>query len=405
MLYSLHAYMFWHIDNTIITIAIFVMTVLIHLFYSKYYSFKSRWNIVFFAVLAVLFGTHGNFNNYIFNVINLFPFLSFVFLKDKIKQSVFDSWRKAFCVIITISLGWYSLVVIAGVELPFIMDFYGDLTADSYYIAKNYIGFIQLVSFYSGIELERFQSIFLEPGYLACLIVMCFFIDGFEFKQRKSNVILLIALILTFSVAGYLLFVAFFVAYKVKNSRYNVASISGMVVAASLFVLFASVYNGGDNQLKKQVIDRFQYDSDRGTIEGYNRTTEDFDEYFTNFIIGPDVLKGNVKDYQMRFADQAAPNVGIKYYIVVYGLIGLLSYLVLLLSFFIRMVKKSYLTISYFALWFIIFARGNFVMWMTGFLITYVYGLIYLNEKSINRNNEYKSKSNSILSSPVSSNS
>ena len=109
MLYSLHAYMFWHIDNTIITIAIFVMTVSIHLFYAKHYSYKNRWNIVFFAIIAVFFGTHGNINNYIFNVINIFPFLSFVFLNDNLKYSVFDSWRKVFCAIIAISLGFYMV--------------------------------------------------------------------------------------------------------------------------------------------------------------------------------------------------------------------------------------------------------------------------------------------------------
>lgn len=380
MLYSLHAYMFWHIDNTIITIAIFVMTVFIHLFYAKHYSYKNRWIIVFFAIIAVLLGTHGNINNYIFNIVNIFPFLSFVFLNDNLKYSVFDSWRKFFCAIIAVSLVFYLLVT-GGVSLLYLPDFYGDITSASYYLAQNYIGLIRLVSIYDGSVLERFQSIFLEPGYLACLIVVCLFIDGFDFKKRKSNIILLIALILTFSVAGYLLFAAFFVIYMVKNSRYKFASIFGLIFLTSCVYIIATVYNGGDNQINNQVIERLQYDSDRGTIEGYNRTTEDFDDYFTKFILGPDILMGDAKGFEKNFAGEGA-NVGIKYYIISFGIFGLLSYVLFLLSPFLRIVRKSYLTLSLFVLWFIIFARGNFVMWMTAFLITYFYGLISLNEKT-----------------------
>jgi len=371
--------MFWHIDNTIITIAIFVMTLFVHLFYAKYFLYKHWWHIVFFAIVAILLGTHGNINNYIFSVINIFPFLSFMFLKDEFKKCVFDSWRNVFSAIIAVSLVLYLLVT-GGVNLPSFPDFYGDITdADSYYLARNYIGLIQLVNAYSGDILDRFQSIFLEPGYLACLIVMILFIDGYSFKERKSNIILFIALILTFSLAGYFLCAVFYVVYMVKNSRHRYASVFGLFFVTISFLLLASIYNGGDNQINNRVISRLQYDNDRGTIEGYNRTTQEFDEYFSNFMLSSDVLMGDAKGFERNFAGEGA-NVGIKYYIVVYGMAGLLSYLLFLYSPFFRMTRKSYLALSFFVLWFIIFARGNYVMWMTAFLITYIYGLISLNE-------------------------
>lgn len=373
MLYSLHAYMFWHIDNTVLTLIIVSATILVHIFYAKFYLYKNM-NIALFAILAVLLGTHGNINGYFFNVVNIFPFLSYLFLKDNYKYSVFFSWRKVFNIIIAVSLICYIMVTI-GVNLPYMMDFYGDTTSDSYYLVKNYFVFVQLSSSFTEIPLERFLSIFLEPGYLACLIVMIFFIDGFKFKENKSNCILLTALLLTFSIAGYILFVIFYLIRKMKDSKYRLLSILGVLGLVCAIYLYGTFYNGGDNEINNQVLARFQYDEQRGTLEGYNRTTEAFDAYFNKFISSSSVFVGDPISYNRLFQGGGA-NVGIKYYIMVYGLLGLFAYCLFLYSPFVKIIKKSYLTLSFMLLWFIIFARGNFVMWMSAFLITYVFGLI-----------------------------
>ena len=373
MLYSLHAYMFWHIDNTVLTLIIVSATILVHIFYAKFYLYKNM-NIALFAILAVLLGTHGNINGYFLNVVNIFPFLSFLFLKDNYKYSVFFSWRKVFNIIIAVSLICYIMVTI-GVNFPYMMDFYGDTTSDSYYLVKNYFVFVQLSSSFTEIPLERFLSIFLEPGYLACLIVMIFFIDGFKFKKHKSNFVLLAALILTFSIAGYILFVIFYLIRKMKDSKYRLLSILGVLGLVCAIYLYGTFYNGGDNEINNQVLARFQYDEQRGTLAGYNRTTEAFDAYFNKFISSSSVFVGDPKSYNRLFQGGGA-NVGIKYYIMVYGLLGLFAYCLFLYSPFVKVIKKSYLTLSFMLLWFIIFARGNFVMWMSAFLITYVFGLI-----------------------------
>ena len=266
-------------------------------------------------------------------------------------------------------------MVTIGVNLPYMMDFYGDTTSDSYYLVKNYFVFVQLSSSFTEIPLERFLSIFLEPGYLACLIVMIFFIDGFKFKENKSNCILLTALLLTFSIAGYILFVIFYLIRKMKDSKYRLLSILGVLGLVCAIYLYGTFYNGGDNEINNQVLARFQYDEQRGTLEGYNRTTEAFDAYFNKFISSSSVFVGDPISYNRLFQGGGA-NVGIKYYIMVYGLLGLFAYCLFLYSPFVKIIKKSYLTLSFMLLWFIIFARGNFVMWMSAFLITYVFGLI-----------------------------
>lgn len=372
--------MFWHIDNTVLTLIIVSATILVHIFYAKFYLYKNM-NVALFAILAVLLGTHGNINGYLFNVVNIFPFLSFLFLKDNYKYSVFFSWRKVFNIIIAVSLICYIMVTI-GVNLPYMMDFYGDTTSDSYYLVKNYFVFVQLSSSFTEIPLERFLSIFLEPGYLACLIVMIFFIDGFKFKENKSNYILLTALLLTFSIAGYTLFVVFYMIRRMKNSKYRLRAILGVACLVCAIYLYGTLYNGGDNDINNQVLARFQYDDQRGTIEGYNRTTEAFDVYFNKFISSSSVFMGDPISYNRLFGDGGA-NVGMKYYIMVYGLAGLFAYCLFLFSPFIRLIKKSYLTLSFMLLWFIIFARGNFVMWMDAFLITYIFGLIAIEDEHI----------------------
>lgn len=378
MLYSLHAYMFWHIDNVIITLTILTATICVHIVYSKYYSYDGK-HIAFCLLVAVLMGTHGNMNNYIFNIINLFPFISFLFLKEEQKYCVFYSWRRIFIVIVAISLVCYIFIHL-GISLPYTIDFYGDLTGNHYYVARNYFLLIQLQSIYTDIALERFQSIFLEPGYLACLIVMMFYIDNFKFKGRKSNIILFVALILTFSIAGYLLFVLFYMIRIMKNNRYKILSIVGVSSLILGVYLYGMYYNDGNNEVNTQILGRLQYDNERGTIEGYNRTTEVFDAYFDNFILSSKVIMGDYQGYERLFAF-GGPNVGIKYYIVVYGLLGLLSYCLFLYSPFFRTIRRSYFTLAFMLLWFVIFARGNYVMWMNAFLITYIFGLIVVEKE------------------------
>ena len=378
MLYSLHAHIFWHVDNTVITLAILLFTVVIHFFHAKYYTYE-YFGIAVFAIIAVILGTKGNLNGYLFNVISIIPFLSFVFLKKEYKYGVFNAWRTVFCVIIGVSLFFY-LLILAQVELPYTIDYYGDVNSDSFYSARNYFVLVQLSNWYTDIALDRFQSIFLEPGYLACLIAMMLFIDGYSFRKRKSNLLLLIALFLTFSLAGFLLFTVFYLVRVLKNSKYRFVSMTGLILLIFSIYVYGTNHNGGDNLINQFILERLQYDSDRGTIEGYNRTTEAFDEYFSEFIFTPSVVLGDAKVFESRFAGDGA-NVGIKYYIVVYGLVGLFSYILFLLSPFFKMVRKTYLTSALFVLWFIIFARGNFVMWMSAFLITYIYGLLILNEQ------------------------
>lgn len=376
MLYSLHAYMFWHIDNTILAFVILSLTLIIHFLYTNFFGYQCKM-IALLAIVAVLFGTHGNVNGYVFNVINLFPFLSFLFLYDEYKYSVFALWRKAFWVVILFSLIAY-LIALAGVNLPYFPDFYGDINKSSYYLMYNYVFFVEAKSIYTGVVSDRFCSIFLEPGYLACLIVMLFFIDGFKFKERKSNYVLFIALLFTFSVAGYLLFIVFYMIRVMKNSRYLLVSIVGLFTLISSIYLYGTFYNDGDNDINHRVLERLEYDEKRGTVEGYNRTTKEFDAYFDEFFFSSKVLMGDVDEYNVKFA-KGGPNVGIKYYISVYGLLGLFSYVLFLFSPIGVLVRKSYFSLSFLGLWLIIFARGNFVMWMSAFLITYIYGLYALN--------------------------
>ena len=368
-LYALYAYPFWHMSELTMPFVLFGATLLMFLLGKRYFKFR-HFDVIVIALIAQLLGFRGNLNGVIESVIKMLPFFTFIFLKDEYKSSLYSFLRNAFVIMLAISLTGWTLHLL-GFSLPYYIDEYGwsDRRNDVQYVYQNYWVFLLNMRL-EDLILNRFSCIFLEPGYLGCLMAVFLYLEKFNMKKISSWIFLL-SLIMTFSVAGYVIALFAFVLPFFEKSRHRVLYILVVVVVSIGFYEFFSNYNQGENPVNELILERLFVD-DSGNLAGYNRTDEAFDRWFAqDFVYGLDVVFGNHQRYLDLFAGDI--NVGWKYYVANFGLVGLIFYLYYL--FFLMRKRPSYRSFVLFMVYLLIFARGHFFNFSSIFMILYYVGI------------------------------
>jgi hypothetical protein len=276
-----------------------------------------------------------------------------------------------FACIIAVSLGCY-LILFLGYQLPYtIIEWPYDNS--SYFPFINYRLLLVPSKFYI---FYRFQSIFTEPGHLGMVSSFLLYVN--KYKIKKPDVcIILIGLLLTFSLAGYLLLFLGYCFYQIITFRKVLRKIIILIIV-SVVLGCVGVYmylNYPDHPITKLIISRLEYDEEKG-IAGNNREVVSFDNYYSrNFIGSLDMIWGMS---EKKFSEKVPGAVGVSYkgYFMYYGFFGILSLLLFYLSlvfsgksrFVIGMFllyAASFLQRSYYALWeielflFVIVVKGE----------------------------------------------
>lgn len=379
MFYSMHASLFWHISNAIAIVFCICLSIIVYTSSFLYFT-KQYVNIIFCALIAILLATRGNIFSYLNAITTIIPFALFLLLKDEYKLDVYCKFKKIFVIVISISfLAWGAKQF--GVSWISFLDGYGDSdTFDTQYLFNNHIFFVECIYQRNNELSNRFQSVFLEPSIIACLIVAILFTE--KFKHNSSNWILVISLFFTYSLAGYILFIVSFLFSKIETSRLKIGAIIAICTIVSALYLYGKYYDNGNNVINERIIERLEYDDEVGNIQGYNRTTADFDNFFYQNLDLKTLICGDYDNYKLYFDGES--NVGWKPYLYKYGIFALLFYIFYLYSFFHGYVPKSYHGLVFFMLYVIIFQRGNFVIWMSAYMIVYAAGHL-----KFNKNNYY----------------
>lgn len=190
---------------------------------------------------------------------------------------------------------------------------YGDSNINQTYTFMNY-GFM-LVRLWN-VEDIRFTSIFLEPGYLGSLVSFMLYASDYNFK-KWYNVILLVCLILSFSLAGY---VVSFIGYTLfsLSARKKMKRILGLGIMVLFMLWGAQYYNNGDNMMNELILGRLQYDEEKG-LSGNDRSSQESDYIFAKVISSGGILFGDPSIKNMTGA-------GYKVFIVNRGLIPALLF-------------------------------------------------------------------------------
>ncbi|VTR34917.1 hypothetical protein [Sphingobacterium thalpophilum] len=314
--------------------------------------------VLLFLVLRCYLSIDENVNGIIFCFSEIIIVTFFILLKDDLKSQFLDYFAKKFAIILGISLfGWFLFLL--RVSLPHDILIYGDKGAYQY---ENYYVFLKIFNQYSLEVFPRFQGLFLEPGHLGLCLPFFLYIYKFDFKNNKFLYIFLISIILSFSLAAYVLvFLAFFF---IKIS--NIKSFVNLLLLGSIgLVVILSVGSGDDNVFNRLILSRLEVED--GTVAGDNRTNQIFDRNFDEFSKSSKLFAG-VGSVEYTSYEWKKGAAGYKVFIFKYGLIGL----VLLASFYISVWRKNrlnYYSTVLFLLFVLNFYQREYAYWLISILI------------------------------------
>lgn len=234
-----------------------------------------------------------------------------------------------------------AIILIPGIILFFIRNFVLlpgipiDHPGSSSYAFLNHIFYIQNIN--SDIA-ARFNSIFLEPSYLGTLLSFILFAEKYDFSKWE-NKILLIGLVLSLSLASYIITLLGYAMYSTFIKReFRKVLVYVMLVVISYNI--SLVYNHGDNYLNNYIISRLQLDKEKGIV-GNNRTGLGTDFYyeqaFDNGTIWMGLGQKKVNQINRGSSDSAGYDenirgAGYKVYFLTRGILSALLFLLFYMS-------------------------------------------------------------------------
>lgn len=247
-------------------------------------------------------------------IMNFIPMLFVVFLTKERAQDFFAFFKRVLYYLLLFSLAGWGLYLL-NFPLPHTRVSFGNIDGFARYYFDNYYVFLLDYKYVHALILPRFMSVFTEPGFLGCILSILLFSEGFVIKKNLQNVVFLVALFFSLSLAGWLISIVGFMFLKLKPTVHSFIVIGLVVIGVSFASLFSREYNGGNNFLNNYIFQRLELDASSGNIQGYNRSSLDTREYFSFFIHSDKLLFGE------GVGSLADENVDWKSFMIRYGLI------------------------------------------------------------------------------------
>ena len=320
--------------------------------------------MIIFVIISSFHTYDGsiNFSGFLFSLL----WIIFALAPDNIKKRTFIYFKNAFIIICIAGIICY-LSYDLNLFLPYkVVNYYNNNA-----IVENYIDykFIFLYRASSSISLVRLCGICNEPGYFGtiCALILC--ASSLNLK-KKSNIIILIAGFLTFSLAFIITLVIYLLLKYLKDVRTVILTV--LLTCFYLFLL-PNIYTGNPT------IDRFiqrMTITDKG-LAGDNRTTDEL-EYVFDDVVKNKPLFGYGEGY-LKTQNLKGGVSSYKTYIIQYGFVGcILLWGSLLLAALYK--NKNYLSIIYIIAFFVnIYQRPNIMTLQYQILL--FGGLAFINAK------------------------
>ena len=230
------------------------------------------------------------------------------------------------------------------------------------YSYSNFFFFMILDGLETGIFIPRFHSVFLEPGHMGsatCLLLM----TQMGKWKRWWNVVLLIASIISFSLAAYALLVALMFLNLWVQRKQIIKKVLLSITCIAAIVTMATFYNNGDNMVNALILARLEIDESTGQIVGNNRVSKDFEKEFEEYIQTSDAFFGR----DMEKFPKGSGNSGYRVFIYQNGIVGLLL-VVLFYGFSFRTYRDYRHLISVIIISLLIFWIRGYPLWYSNFI-------------------------------------
>ena len=320
--------------------------------------------MIIFVIISSFHTYDGSisFSGFLFSLL----WIIFALAPDNIKKRTFIYFKNAFIIICIAGIICY-LSYDLNLFLPYkVVNYYNNNATVENYIDYKFI-FLYRAS--SSISLVRLCGICNEPGYFGtiCALILC--ASSLNLK-KKSNIIILIAGFLTFSLAFIITLVIYLLLKYLKDVRTVILTV--LLTCFYLFLL-PNIYTG--NPTIDRFIQRITI-TDEG-LAGDNRTTDEL-EYVFDDVVKNKPLFGYGEGY-LKTQNLKGGVSSYKTYIIQYGFVGcILLWGSLLLAALYK--NKNYLSIIYIIAFFVnIYQRPNIMTLQYQILL--FGGLAFINAK------------------------
>ena len=317
---SIHVMYFWMIEAycPFVTMPLFIMSVLLSR--STHTPIFTRTDFLLPTLLSLIVQYYQclvnaqNIVPFIISTASLCMFYCMFRIDKEIAEKSLTKICKVFAGFLIISILFFFLHFI-GVNLPNVSVERGN------YSYTNFFFFLLDDRELWNILIPRFNSVFLEPGHMGTTIIMLLATQIGKWK-KWYNVVLFVALLMSFSLAAYCLGVMLLFLRLWMLRRKIVLKVLGLVSFLGVIVSGSFVYNDGDNMLNNLIVMRLEVSDTGDDFKGNNRVSEDFEKEFESFLGSSDVLFGRKMDYE------GWGNSGDRVYIYDYGMAGFALFLV-----------------------------------------------------------------------------
>ena len=279
-------------------------------------------------------------------------------------QSIYRFVVKSMAYIL--SIGFIIFVIDLIIDLPPI----NYVTIGDYNPFENYIFLIKSQNLR---EFFRYNGPFAESGHMSMICAFLLYANKYDFK-RWYNIVFLISVLFSLSLAGYVLFALGLALYSIKSIK-NILTVVFLGVFVYLGV--TQLWNNGDNPVNEIIFSRLEYDEDKG-ISGNNRFSYDTDKYYENLSLTDRLLGVGLNEYNKGVEQGVISGAGYKIYIIINGVIGCLF--VLMIYYCISLLSKNRrYAIGFLILFIASFLQRAYPTWMS-WLLPFVAGIAISDE-------------------------
>ena len=277
--------------------------------------------LLYYFLMLVLHTYGGYEGSYIHELVSISVF---IIMSDVMKMRVFHYFYIIILYSCAISILLYPAILM-GLPIGFeTVPFVNDGVETSVYLKWFIFGIVGDGQW----GLPRLCGIFNEPGGLGTVCALLY-VATYSYSKLYEKTILLLTIILSFSVAGFLLFFAFYVFHYIRNGWKYVIPL-GLLVA---FVLIAPTIDWGDDFVNKFVA-RFEV-TDEG-IAGDDRLKPEFEKLYNEVLNSNDLFFGKGATYGNDMGTSSYKNL-----IIQFGVIGFGLYFILWLFAMLSSAKKN----------------------------------------------------------------
>lgn len=298
----------------------------------------------------------------VLNITTFIPMYSIIHSSIALKKDMLRFMGIATSSILALSLaGWFLYLM--GVDLPHTYDYNFE---DNFHHYVDYHVFLLIDQVYEAIP--RFTGMFVEPGQMASVCVLLILSSKVGNMPKWSLLIIIISLVLSFSLAGWVVIMLGFLGNAIIASSTKKIYTLAILCMFSIGLYFYA-QKEQESVINAYIFSRLVPDEDKGIV-GNNRTHEDFDRHYASFIRSSDALFGIGKELS-KGNNWTIGNASHKVFIVHYGLLGF-SMICLLLFTYYRKHKGSH-SLVYFLIYFILGCIRSFFItpyWFVLFILS-----------------------------------